>query len=145
MAQAVHIVMTDDLDDEEMASDDATTVQWSWRGAVYEFDTRTSTVAAIEDGERSVTIGELLSVSRDVTPALHTRRRRAVAGDAATIRSWARRHGHPVPSRGRVPARVRLAYELANGLTDQRNPMGFRPAPTAGVGSPPRPRAMSSA
>lgn len=34
--------------------------------------------------------------------------------DTATIRSWARRNGHPVSARGRIPDAVRDAYNAAH-------------------------------
>jgi len=34
--------------------------------------------------------------------------------DTATIRAWARRTGHPVSTRGRIPAAVRDAYNAAH-------------------------------
>jgi len=34
--------------------------------------------------------------------------------DTATIRAWARRNGHPVSARGRIPADVRDAYNAAH-------------------------------
>ena len=117
MAQAVHTVITDDLDDTTLDPSEATTVQWSSRGVHYEFDTRAATVAAIESDEQSVTVGLLLSISRRV----ETSRSRAAAKPAASsrqradvepkvIREWARLHGHDVPDRGRIPVPVRDAY-----------------------------------
>ncbi len=111
MAQAVRIVMTDDLDDNEMDPSDATSVQWSWRGVAYEFDTRALSLAAIEKGERAVTIADLLAISRKVGPASRTARPTPI--EAAVIRDWARRHGHAVPKRGRIPGQIRMAYDLA--------------------------------
>ena len=115
MAQAVHTVITDDLDDTTLDPSEATTVQWSWQGVNYEFDTRTATVAAIESDEQSVTVGLLLSISRKVEgrsraakPAASSRQRADV--EPKVIREWARLHGHDVPDRGRIPAPVRDAY-----------------------------------
>ncbi|MBE7161567.1 MAG: Lsr2 family protein [Williamsia herbipolensis] len=103
--------MTDDLDDNEMDPSDATTVHWTWRGVNYEFDTRSATLAAIEKGERAVTVADLLSVSRKSAPASRTARPTAI--EPAVIRDWARRHGHTVPTRGRIPRPIRMAYDLA--------------------------------
>ncbi|MBE7193215.1 MAG: Lsr2 family protein [Gordonia polyisoprenivorans] len=116
MAQAVHTVITDDLDDTTLDPSEATTVQWSWQGVNYEFDTRAATVAAIESDEQSVTVGLLLSISRRAEtsrsratkPAASSRQRADV--EPKVIREWARLHGHDVPDRGRIPVPVRDAY-----------------------------------
>lgn len=114
MARAVRIVMTDDLDGAEMDASEATTIRWSWCGEFYEFDTRAASVAAVERGDRPVTIADLLAVSRR---APHTADRESAGPMSPTapaaIRAWARRHGHAVPSRGRIPTPIRMAYDLA--------------------------------
>jgi len=45
-----------------------------------------------------------------------TRRKRTATNrnDTATIRAWARRNGHPVSARGRIPAAARDAYNAAH-------------------------------
>ena len=111
MAQAVHTVITDDLDDTALDPADATTVRWAWRGVTYEFDTHNDALARIESDEQSVSIGMLLAVSRKVDTRARRAaiERRAVVAPSA-IREWARLNGHNVPDRGRIPAPIREAY-----------------------------------
>ena len=111
MSQAVHVVITDDIDDSQIEPADTVTVQWSWRGVMYEFDTRRSTIAAIEKGECPISVSELLVKSRKAVPAAS--RTPAAACEPAVVRAWARRHGHAVPSRGRIPFAIRQAFDMA--------------------------------
>lgn len=118
MAQVVHTVITDDLDDTELNPSEATTVQWSWRGVDYEFDTSADTVAAMESDQQSITLGLLLTVSRKVgsrgRPSKHNSTpRRSPDVEPKAIREWARQQGHSVPARGRVPAPIRDAFLAA--------------------------------
>jgi hypothetical protein len=37
------------------------------------------------------------------------------SGETAAIRAWAKQHGHPVSTRGRIPTHLRDAYHAATG------------------------------
>ena len=115
MAQTVNTIYVDDLDGTTMPAEEATTVRWSWRGVSYEFDTCLRTLAARENDAQTVTLGQLLRVSRRVggrrtTAQVQPTGSVVAAVDAATIRAWARAHGIDVPGRGRIPGPVHDAY-----------------------------------
>ncbi|MBT0568650.1 histone-like nucleoid-structuring protein Lsr2 [Williamsia sp. CHRR-6] len=78
----MNTIYVDDLDDTKITADQATTVVWSWRGVDYEFDTNSERLAAIEAGDDSVTVAQLLNVSRRVggTPHRDSPCRRACSG-----------------------------------------------------------------
>lgn len=107
MAQKVHIVLVDDLDDSEADE----TVTFGLDGATYEIDLNSANAARLREALASY-VGHGRKVGGRRTA------RKAPAGgngpSAAEIRAWARSNGHDVPERGRVSAEVRQAYEAAN-------------------------------
>lgn len=112
MAQKVQVLLVDDLDGVEADE----TVTFALDGKSYEIDLTTANAdklrGLLEDyvkhGRRT---GGRTAGARG--------KARAVTGsggnqDTAAIRAWAKENGHEVNDRGRVPAKVRQAYEDAH-------------------------------
>lgn len=110
MAQKVHIVLTDDLD-ETVAADE--TITFGLDGATYEIDLSAANAAALREALAPY-VGKGRPVGGRAKPAAATRRRRGSASDATEVRAWAKSKGMKVNDRGRVPADVRAAYEAAH-------------------------------
>ena len=96
MAQKVTVLLVDDIDG---GSADET-VSFSLDGVSYEIDLSTKNAKAFRD-----------SLAQYVGTA-----RRGRGGDnrTAEIREWARKNGHKVNERGRIPAGVVEAYDKAH-------------------------------
>ncbi|MBF5081823.1 Lsr2 family protein [Quadrisphaera sp. INWT6] len=103
MAQKLQVVLVDDVDGG--AADQ--TVQFSLDGVDYEIDLSDARAAQLR-GDLAPWVGR----ARRRQPAP-----RGSAGgvDQAAVRAWARRNGHTVNERGRVPAAVVGAYRAATG------------------------------
>ena len=103
MAQKLQVVLVDDVDGG--AADQ--TVEFSLDGVDYEIDLSDARAAQLRND---------LALWRG-----HARRRSGAARgerdgvDQAAVRAWARRNGHTVNERGRVPAAVVGAYRAATG------------------------------
>jgi hypothetical protein len=111
-------VYLDDLEEGEIPAD-AGTVHFSLEGQEYEIDLcetnaiklRGSLAPFIAAARRPVT------ATRKRSPSTHS----AVASEQLTaIREWARRNGHEVADKGRIPADVMIAFEQAQGALPQK-------------------------
>ncbi|MZD04489.1 Lsr2 family protein [Streptomyces sp. SID5785] len=112
MAQKVQVLLVDDLDGGEADE----TVTFALDGKTYEIDLTTANA----DKLRGLLDPYLKGGRRTGGRAAGGRgkARAASAGgnqDTAAIRAWAKENGHDVNDRGRVPQKVREAYEKANG------------------------------
>ncbi|WP_062462085.1 histone-like nucleoid-structuring protein Lsr2 [Demequina soli] len=107
MAQKVQVVLVDDID----GSVATETVSFSLDGSSYEVDLSEANASALRDA-----LAPWISAGRRTTarksPA-RARRASSTGGDAAAIRAWAKANGVEVPERGRIPAKVREAYDAA--------------------------------
>jgi hypothetical protein len=106
MAQRVHVMLIDDIDQSEAAE----TVSFALDGVTYEIDLSENNAAAMR--------GDL---ARWVGHARRTGGRKAASGartasrtDLADVRAWARSNGHTVSDRGRIAATVQQAYDKAH-------------------------------
>lgn len=117
MARKVQVILSDDLDDSLSADE---TVTFSLDGTTYEIDLSEKNAAEMRD-----VLGRYVSAARKVssrgTRASGAGRSRATGGggrmdreQAGAIRDWARKNGHDVSDRGRIPASVVEAYEAAH-------------------------------
>lgn len=114
MAKKVTVTLVDDFDGEGNADE---TVEFSVDGVTYEIDLTTKNAAKLRaDLNKWIEAGRRVGGRR--------RGRAAVAGGArgragidreqsAAIREWARRNGHNVSTRGRIPADVIDAFHAA--------------------------------
>ena len=119
MARKVQVILSDDLDDSISADE---TVTFALDGTTYEIDLSEKNAAEMRD-----VFGKYLSAARKVSGrsssgrASGAVRSRATGGggrmdreQAGAIRDWARKNGHAVSDRGRIPASVVEAYEAAH-------------------------------
>src|SRR5919199_1351007 len=118
MAQKVQVILTDDLD-ENVSADE--TVSFALDGTSYEIDLSEKNAKELRD-----TFARYVSAARKVSRgggggrASGGGRSRPTGGgrmdreQAGAIREWARRNGHQVSDRGRIPASVVNAYEAAH-------------------------------
>jgi hypothetical protein len=115
VAQHVIVQLVDDLDGTQ--SNDISTVTFGLDGATYEIDLT---------GANADTLRKSLAEFASHARRIGGRRKRGVASaapsngstaasheQAQAIREWARRNGHEVSNRGRIPSSVTEAFEAA--------------------------------
>ena len=115
MARKVQVILSDDLD-ENMTADE--TVSFSLDGTSYEIDLAEKNAKEMRDALARY-VSAARKVGRGGTRASGGGRSRATGGrmdreQAGAIRDWARKNGHVVSDRGRIPASVVEAYEAAH-------------------------------
>ncbi len=117
MARKVQVILSDDLD-ESVAADE--TVSFSLDGTSYEIDLSEKNAQELRDAF-SRYVQAARKVGRGSGRASGGGRSRATGGggrmdreQAGAIRDWARKNGHAVSDRGRIPASVVEAYEAAH-------------------------------
>ena len=116
MARKVQVILSDDLD-ENLPADE--TVSFSLDGTSYEID-----LAEKNAKELREVFSRYVSAARKVgrggrSSGAGGGRGRGTGGrmdreQAGAIRDWARKNGHAVSDRGRIPASVVDAYEAAH-------------------------------
>ena len=118
MARKVQVILSDDLDEDVPADE---TVSFSLDGTNYEIDLSEKNAKELRD-----TFSRYVQAARKVSRGGGGRasgggRSRATGGggrmdreQAGAIRDWARKNGHNVSDRGRIPASVVDAYEAAH-------------------------------
>ena len=115
MARKVQVILSDDLD-ENLPADE--TVSFALDGTTYEIDLSEKNAKEMRDA-----LSRYVSAARKVGRGARASgggRSRATGGgrmdreQAGAIREWARRNGHAVSDRGRIPASVVEAYESAH-------------------------------
>jgi hypothetical protein len=126
MAQKVHVIRTDDLENDDVPADE--TISFALDGTNYEIDLTEKNAAELRDAlSRYVQAARKVgrgSSSGGGGRASGGGRSRATGGgggggrmdreQAGAIREWARRNGHQVSDRGRIPSSVVEAYESAH-------------------------------
>lgn len=107
MARKVVVTVIDDVDGVSAAAE---TVSFGIDGVGYEIDLSESNARELRAG-----LDKWIPFARRVGG--RERRPTAVAAgrqkDARAVREWARRNGHDVPERGRIPSAVLEAYHHA--------------------------------
>lgn len=115
MAQQVIVQLVDDLDGTQ--SDDISTVTFGLDGVAYEIDLS----EANADNLRK-SLGEFVAQARRTGGRI--KRSAPAAADrheqAQAIREWARRNGHEVSNRGRMPASLIEAFEAAHAVANNK-------------------------
>ncbi|MCW2537127.1 MAG: lsr [Modestobacter sp.] len=116
MARKVQVILSDDLDDSISADE---TVTFALDGTTYEIDLSEKNASEMRD-----VLGKYVSAARKVSSrgnrASGGGRSKATGGgrmdreQAGAIRDWARKNGHEVSDRGRIPASVVEAFEAAH-------------------------------
>jgi len=114
MARKVQVILSDDLD-ENLPADE--TVSFSLDGTNYEIDLAEKNAKELRDAFARY-VAAARKVGRGGTRASGGRSRgtggRMDREQAGAIRDWARKNGHAVSDRGRIPASVVEAYEAAH-------------------------------
>lgn len=118
MARRIVHQLVDDLDGSVLEIGEGETVLFSLDGVAYEIDLTESNAAALRDAFAPyVAAGRSVGSSRGGSgggASSSRKRRRTGQQDYAAIREWAKKNGHQVSERGRVPASVLEAYEAAH-------------------------------
>ncbi|ORM32589.1 hypothetical protein BFL43_15580 [Williamsia sp. 1135] len=121
MAKIVAVRYFDDLDDAPLDIVDLHTMEWSWAGVDYQFDTSTINLAKIEAGEISVAVLLQKSTRTGTTLKRLAFPSAPIGFDAAAerlrigqIRTWARAQSRGVGDRGRLSREVIDAYNRAH-------------------------------
>ena len=112
MAQKVTVLLVDDIDG---GSADET-VSFSLDGVSYEIDLSSKNAASFRDALAQY-VGQARRVGGRSSGGRAARSAgRGRGGDSRTaeIREWARKNGHKVNERGRIPAAVVEAYDKAH-------------------------------
>lgn len=114
MAQKVHIVLVDDLDESEATE----TVSFGLDGKDYVIDLSDDNATKLREA-----LAPWVAHARPTSGGRGRSKRGGRAGGSAAssggpapaeIRAWARENGHDVPERGRVSQEVRDAYAAAH-------------------------------
>lgn len=113
MAKKVTVTLVDDFDGEGPADE---TVEFSIDGVSYEIDLSARNAKKIRDDLKQwVDAGRRVGGRRRGRPGTPGRGGRGSIDreQSAAIREWARRNGHKVSTRGRIPAEVIEAFHAA--------------------------------
>ena len=105
MAQKVHIVLIDDIDQ----TDAEETVTFGLDGKEYAIDLNGKNARSLRDA-----LAPYVAHARPVSGRRRTASKAAGGAAPSEIRAWARENGFDVPERGRVAAEVREAYAAAH-------------------------------
>lgn len=107
MAQKVQVILVDDIDGGAASE----TVSFAVDGVSYEIDLSDKNAAKLRDA-----LASWVGHGRRVGGRASRRQgRTSRSGDTAAVREWARKNGHQVSDRGRVPAKVLEAYQASKG------------------------------
>jgi hypothetical protein len=113
MAKKVQVTLVDDLDDSVAAQ----TVSFALDGATYEIDLSDSNAKKLRDSLAKY-VAHARKAGRAPRGVIAPRGGRVPARvdreQTRAIRDWARKNGHQVSDRGRVPSTVRDAYHAAH-------------------------------
>jgi hypothetical protein len=111
VAQKVQVILVDDVDGGEATE----TVSFALDGTAYEIDLSADNAAALRDS-LATWVGSARKAGRSSSNRPASRGRTAAADREQTqaIRAWARKQGHKVNDRGRIPADIVAAYHSAN-------------------------------
>lgn len=113
MAKKVTVTLVDDFDGEGPADE---TVEFSIDGVTYEIDLSAKNAKKLRDEFKPwAEAGRRVGGRRRGRPSAPGRGARASIDreQSAAIREWARRNGHKVSTRGRIPAEIIEAFHAA--------------------------------
>jgi hypothetical protein len=113
MAKKVTVTLVDDFDGEGPADE---TVEFSIDGVTYEIDLSAKNAKKLRDAfTQWIDAGRRVGGRRRGRPSAPGRAGRGSIDreQSAAIREWARRNGHKVSTRGRIPAEVIEAFHAA--------------------------------
>jgi len=110
MARKIVHQLVDDLDGTVLDIGDGETVHFSLDGTSYEIDLTEDNARRLRDALQPFVAAGRRGVR---TSARSQTKRTPRNEDTALIRAWAQENGHPVSSRGRIPADIVAAYHAA--------------------------------
>ncbi|WP_163755771.1 histone-like nucleoid-structuring protein Lsr2 [Mycobacterium botniense] len=112
MAKKVTVTLIDDFDGEAAADE---TVEFGLDGVTYEIDLSTKNAAKLRNEmSKWVEAGRRVGGRRRGRSGSARSRGAMDREQSAAIREWARRNGHNVSTRGRIPADIIEAFHAAN-------------------------------
>ena len=114
MAKKVTVTLVDDFDGEGPADE---TVEFSIDGVSYDIDLSSKNAKRLREEFKAWTeAGRRVGGRRRGRPSAPGRGARASIDreQSAAIRDWARRNGHKVSTRGRIPAEIIEAFHAAS-------------------------------
>lgn len=119
MARRIVHQLVDDIDGTLLEVGEGETVTFSLDGVAYEIDLTNENAAALRSAlERYISAARTVSSSGRAGAGSASsgarKRRRSGQQDYSAVREWAKKNGHQVSERGRVPASVMEAYEAAH-------------------------------
>jgi hypothetical protein len=107
MAKRTQVILVDDLNGEVIPDGSGGTVSFGLDGVEYSIDLTDKNAEKLRN-----------TLSRYVTSGIRVGRKTGARGprsqvgpSAREIRDWARSNGHSVPDRGRIPDKVRQAFD----------------------------------
>ena len=103
MVQRVRMLLVDDVDGGEAHE----TIRFGVDGSTYEIDLSHENATRLRDA-----LASWLAHARKVRNGPESKRI-DLGASPQVIRAWAKANGYAVPARGRVPEKVRAAYEEA--------------------------------
>ncbi|WP_460772286.1 histone-like nucleoid-structuring protein Lsr2 [Microbacterium sp. GXF7504] len=115
MAKKVTVQLVDDLDGTPIPEGEGGTVVFSIDRKSYEIDLSDANQDKLRDA-----LAPYIDAGRVVSAAAAAPRARAASKpasnghDLTAVREWARKNGHTVSDRGRIPASILEAYDAAN-------------------------------
>ena len=110
MAQRVEVLLTDDLDDTDIAAGKGETIQFALDGKDYEIDLTSKNATNLRKA-----LKPYLDAGRKTSAGNGKRTRTTRIGpDPATVKEWARANGYDVKDRGRVSKEVLEAFNAVN-------------------------------
>jgi hypothetical protein len=113
MAQKTIVQLIDDID-QGVAEE---TVSFGLDGTNYEIDLSAKNAAKLRDSLATYVANARRSSRSGGRPSGGSRRGRGARGDreqTQAIREWARKNGHKVGEKGRIPAQILEAYNSQN-------------------------------
>lgn len=110
MAQRVQTLLEDDFDGSEADE----TVTFGLDGAEYQIDLTAANAAELRDTLEPWVAHARKTGGRRKRGTRQTPTQTSSGSSTADIRAWAQHHGWEVPSRGRIPANIRNAYQEAH-------------------------------
>lgn len=110
MAQRVQVLLVDDIDN----TDADETVTFALDGVSYEIDLNNANAAKLRDALAPWVGHARRSGGRKATGRSSSGGGGGRRKDVSAVREWARKNGHDVSERGRIPAAVQEAYDKAN-------------------------------
>jgi hypothetical protein len=115
VARKTQVVLVDDLTGDVLQDGEGQTVYFALDGTSYEIDLSKQRAVAFRAAlQRYIDVGRRVGRPTVGRSRSGTARARRHPQDNAAIRAWARENGHQLSERGRIPAGVLAAYQVAH-------------------------------